>query len=121
MKNRGLMRTVVDQKGLTIRFVKDKLYINNRDGTFSDISHPARIADYRSSMGIAVGDWNGDGRQDLFLTPMLCVAAALGLATPMSIMVGVGRGAPNPASTGTPPGRNRMAARSIPPCTRPTR
>jgi hypothetical protein len=30
MKNRGLMRTIVDQKGLTIRFVKDKLYINNK-------------------------------------------------------------------------------------------
>ena len=30
MKTRGLMRTVVDQKGLTIRCVKDKLYINNK-------------------------------------------------------------------------------------------
>jgi hypothetical protein len=30
MKNRGLMRTIVDQHGLTIRFVKDKLYINNK-------------------------------------------------------------------------------------------
>jgi len=29
MRNRGLMRTIVDQKGLTISFVKDKLYINN--------------------------------------------------------------------------------------------
>jgi hypothetical protein len=30
MKNRGLMRTIVDQKGLTIRFVKDRLYVNNK-------------------------------------------------------------------------------------------
>ncbi len=28
-----LMRTIVDQKGLTIRFVKDKLYINNKKYT----------------------------------------------------------------------------------------
>ncbi|MEK6611656.1 MAG: FG-GAP-like repeat-containing protein [Gemmatimonadota bacterium] len=53
------------------------LYRNRRDGTFEDISHASRIADYRSSMGIAVGDWNGDGRQDLFLTHWLAQGNAL--------------------------------------------
>lgn len=53
------------------------LYRNRHDGTFADISHAARIADYRSSMGIAVGDWNGDGRQDLFLTHWLAQGNAL--------------------------------------------
>ena len=53
------------------------LYHNRRDGTFEDISHAARVADYRSSMGIAVGDWNGDGRQDLFLTHWLAQGNAL--------------------------------------------
>jgi len=43
MKNRGLMRTIVDQKGLTISFVKDKLYINNKkylDGNKEDHPEP---------------------------------------------------------------------------------
>ena len=29
MTNKGLMRAIVDQRGLTISFVKDTLYINN--------------------------------------------------------------------------------------------
>lgn len=53
------------------------LFRNRRDGTFEDISHASRVADYRSSMGIAVGDWNGDGRQDLFLTHWLAQGNAL--------------------------------------------
>ncbi|MDH5233838.1 MAG: CRTAC1 family protein, partial [Gemmatimonadota bacterium] len=53
------------------------LYRNRRDGTFEDITHAAHVSDYRSSMGIAVGDWNGDGRQDLFLTHWLAQGSAL--------------------------------------------
>ncbi len=53
------------------------LYRNRGDGTFDDISHAARVSDYRSSMGIAVGDWNGDGRQDLFLTHWIAQGSAL--------------------------------------------
>jgi hypothetical protein len=33
MRNKGFMRTVVDQKGLTISFVKDTLHINNKKYT----------------------------------------------------------------------------------------
>ncbi len=53
------------------------LYRNKHDGTFEDISHASRVADYRSSMGIAVGDWNGDGRMDLYLTHWLAQGNAL--------------------------------------------
>lgn len=53
------------------------LYRNRHDGTFEDISHAALVADYRSSMGIAVGDWNGDGRLDLYLTHWLAQGNAL--------------------------------------------
>jgi enediyne biosynthesis protein E4 len=50
---------------------------NLGDGRFEDISHAARVADYRSAMGIAVGDWDGDGTQDLFLTHWLAQENAL--------------------------------------------
>ena len=53
------------------------LYRNRHDGSFADISHSSRLADYRSSMGIAIGDWNGDGRQDVFLTHWLAQGNAL--------------------------------------------
>ncbi len=47
------------------------LYRNRGDGTFEDISHPALVADYRGAMGLAVGDWNGDGDTDIFITHWL--------------------------------------------------
>jgi len=53
------------------------LYRNLGNGTFADISHAARVADYRSAMGIAVGDWDGDGDQDMFLTHWLAQENAL--------------------------------------------
>jgi tetratricopeptide (TPR) repeat protein len=50
---------------------------NLGNGAFENLSHEARVADYRSAMGIAVGDWNGDGSQDLFLTHWLAQENAL--------------------------------------------
>ena len=49
------------------------LYRNRGDGTFEDISYPAGFAlnEYgreQAGMGIAVGDYDGDGRLDLYLT-----------------------------------------------------
>ena len=44
------------------------LYRNAGDGTFHDISHQAWVADYRGAMGLAVGDWDEDGDQDLFVS-----------------------------------------------------
>jgi tetratricopeptide (TPR) repeat protein len=53
------------------------MFRNLGNGKFSDISHSARVADYRSAMGIAVGDWDNDGAQDLFLTHWLAQENAL--------------------------------------------
>ena len=50
---------------------------NLGNGRFADISHASRVADYRSAMGIAVGDWDNDGAQDLFLTHWLAQENAL--------------------------------------------
>ena len=56
---------------------RNSLYRNRGDGTFEEIAQVAHVSDYRSSMGIAVGDWNGDGAQDLFLTHWLAQGNAL--------------------------------------------
>jgi len=53
------------------------LYANQGDGTFHNISYEALVADYRGSMGIAVGDWDGDLDLDLFLTHWIAQENAL--------------------------------------------
>ncbi|MDX1672700.1 MAG: CRTAC1 family protein [Balneolaceae bacterium] len=58
--------------------VSDNVFYHNRgDGTFEDISHAARVADYRGAMGIAVGDWNRDRKIDLFITHWIAQENAL--------------------------------------------
>ena len=52
-------------------------YRNLGNGKFADLSHAALVADYRSAMGIAVGDWDGDGDQDMFLTHWIAQENAL--------------------------------------------
>jgi len=53
------------------------LYLNRGDGTFQDVSYETLVADYRSSMGIAVGDWDGDLDLDLFMTHWVAQENAL--------------------------------------------
>jgi tetratricopeptide (TPR) repeat protein len=53
------------------------MYWNRGDGTFQDVSYESLVADYRSSMGIGVGDWNGDLELDLFLTHWVAQENAL--------------------------------------------
>ena len=45
----------------------NRLYHNNRDGTFSDVSERAGVTGAGYGMGVAVGDYDNDGWPDLFL------------------------------------------------------
>jgi hypothetical protein len=45
----------------------NRLYRNNRDGTFSDVTMKAGLQGEGYSMGVAVGDYNNDGHEDLFV------------------------------------------------------
>jgi enediyne biosynthesis protein E4 len=59
---------------LTVDMVKSKqkskcaLYRNNGDGTFADVTDKSGIGDVGWGMGVAVGDYNNDGFDDLFVT-----------------------------------------------------
>jgi enediyne biosynthesis protein E4 len=46
----------------------NKLYHNNRDGTFSDITAKSGLSDPGWAVGVCVGDYDNDGFEDLFLT-----------------------------------------------------
>ncbi len=45
-----------------------KLYRNNRNGTFSDVTKAAGLEVEMYGMGVAVGDYNNDGFPDVFIT-----------------------------------------------------
>jgi enediyne biosynthesis protein E4 len=45
-----------------------RLYRNNRDGTFTDVTHKAGLDVEMYGMGVAVGDYNNDGFPDIFIT-----------------------------------------------------
>ncbi|HLW85192.1 MAG TPA: CRTAC1 family protein [Candidatus Sulfotelmatobacter sp.] len=47
-----------------------KLYHNNRDGTFSDVTRKAGLAVPMFGLGVAVGDYDNDGFDDLFVTAL---------------------------------------------------
>ena len=50
------------------RPLQNALYRNNRDGTFTDVTSKAGLAGGGYGMGVAVGDYNGDGFPDLYIT-----------------------------------------------------
>jgi enediyne biosynthesis protein E4 len=50
------------------RPLRNALYRNNRDGTFTDVTEKAGVAGGGYGMGVAVGDYNGDGFPDLYVT-----------------------------------------------------
>ena len=50
------------------RPVRNALYRNNRDGTFTDVTEQAGVPGGTFGMGIAVGDYNNDGYPDMFVT-----------------------------------------------------
>ena len=59
---------------LTVDMVKSKqktrsaLYHNNGDGTFTDITDKAGVGDIGWGMGVAIGDYNNDGWDDIYVT-----------------------------------------------------
>jgi hypothetical protein len=59
----------MDWPGHTGKHSLAKLYHNNRDGTFADVTHQARLdAVEMFGMGVAVGDFDNDGYDDLFVS-----------------------------------------------------
>lgn len=46
----------------------NRLYKNNRDGTFRDVTKEAGLARSGWASGVCVGDYNNDGHEDLFIT-----------------------------------------------------
>ncbi|HEX3820410.1 MAG TPA: CRTAC1 family protein [Candidatus Sulfotelmatobacter sp.] len=45
----------------------NRLYRNNRDGTFTDVTQKAGVQGRGYEMGVAVGDFNNDGFEDLYV------------------------------------------------------
>ena len=46
----------------------NRLYRNNGDGTFTDVTESAGVRGHSYGMGVAIGDYDNDGRPDLYVT-----------------------------------------------------
>ena len=59
-----------DWPGHASKHSTPKLYHNNHDGTFTDVTHKAGLDVEIFGMGVAVGDFDNDGYDDLFVSAM---------------------------------------------------
>jgi enediyne biosynthesis protein E4 len=50
------------------RPLRNALYRNNHDGTFTDVTEKAKVAGRDFGLGVAAADYNNDGWMDLFVT-----------------------------------------------------
>jgi enediyne biosynthesis protein E4 len=57
-----------DWPGHVAKHSTPKLYHNNHDGTFTDVTHKAGLDVEMYGIGVAVGDYDNDGYDDLFVT-----------------------------------------------------
>src|SRR5437016_4206082 len=74
--------------------IRNALYKNNRDGTFTDVTESARVPGGTFGMGVAAGDYDNDGFPDLFVTaygrPILYRNNGNGTFTDVSEKAGLG-------------------------------
>ncbi len=49
-------------------FGRNNLYRNNGNGTFTDVAAPASVEDIGAGMSVAWGDYDNDGRDDLYIS-----------------------------------------------------
>jgi enediyne biosynthesis protein E4 len=57
-----------DWPGHVTKRTTPKLYHNDHDGTFTDVTHKAGLDVEMYGIGVAVGDYDNDGYDDLFVT-----------------------------------------------------
>ncbi len=67
MMNGTYLYGVSDKRGLGFRENRDKLYKNNGNGTFTDVSATAGVNDTTWSMAAGAIDYDNDGDEDLYL------------------------------------------------------
>lgn len=56
------------RRGGPVEGATNRLYKNNRDGTFTDVTAKAGLVRQGWAFGVTVGDYNNDGFEDLFIT-----------------------------------------------------
>jgi enediyne biosynthesis protein E4 len=71
--NDGWLDIIFINSGNSDFFTPDKplrnaLYRNNRDGTFTDVTIKAGLSGGSFGMGVAAADYDGDGFQDIYIT-----------------------------------------------------
>jgi hypothetical protein len=67
MLNGTYLKGISDDNGKIYQNSIDRLYRNNGNGTFTDVTMKSGLVDYNWSMAASVIDYDNDGDQDLFL------------------------------------------------------